>query len=90
MMVATALAVIDSLLAVGIFSVYWRVYRRVRAPLSQGLVVFAGVLVAQGIVSLCTYVAMLSLIPDELAPLLVVMMGLEAVGLVVLLRTALA
>ena len=88
MMVATALAVLDSVLAVLIFLVYWGVYRKVRAPLSQGLMVFSVFLIAQGVVALATYVAMLAIIPDELAPLLVAMMGLEAVGLVILLRSA--
>ena len=90
MMLATALAVVDSVLAVLIFSVYLRLYRRVRAPLSQGLMVFSVFLIAQGVASVITYVAMVAIIPVELAPLLVVMMALEALGLGVLLRTALA
>ena len=90
MMLATALAVVDSVLAVLIFSVYLRLYRRVRAPLCQGLMVFSVFLIAQGVASVITYVAMVAIIPDELAPLLVVMMALEALGLGVLLRTALA
>lgn len=88
MMLATALAAVDSVLAILLLMVYYGVYRKIRAPLSTGLMVFSAFLVAQGLVALGTYVVMLSIIPDELAPLLVSMMALEAVGFAVLLRAA--
>lgn len=88
MMFATALAAVDSVLAILLLVVYYGVYRQIRAPLSRGLMVFSAFLVVQGLVTLGTYVAMLPIIPDELAPLLVAMMALEGAGFLVLLRTA--
>lgn len=88
MMLATALAGVDLVLAVLLLSVYWGVYREIRAPVSKGLAVFSVFLMAQGIVALIAYIEMLAVIPDELAPFLALMMGLEAVAAAVLLRTA--
>jgi len=87
MMVAAALAGVDIVLASLLLSVYLGMYRKVRAPLTMGLALFSTFFLVQGLVALVTYLAMLSLIPDLLAPLLVLMMALEAVGLAWLLRT---
>lgn len=88
MMVAVALAGLDLVLASLLLATYWGMYRTVRAPLTTGLTLFSAFFVMQGLVALVTYLAMLPLIPDELAPLLVVITALEAVGLTFLLRAA--
>lgn len=88
MMIATALALADIALAATLLSVYYGLFRGVRAPVSLGLTLFSLFIMAQGIVMLVTYLDMLTIVPDFDALLLAGLTALEAVALVLLLRTA--
>lgn len=85
-----AISGVDSALAGVLLALYVRLYRRVHAPMTAGLAAFAGFFLAQNLFALTSFISTLALIPDTLAPLLLVIGLLEMGGLVFLLRFALA
>lgn len=89
MMATIAISGVDSALAGVLLAVYIRLYRRVHAPVSAGLASFAAFFLAQNLFALTSFISTINLIPDTLAPLLLVIGLLEMGGLGFLLRSAL-
>lgn len=88
MMIAAGFALVDVVIAALLLSVYYRLFREIRAPVNAGLALFSVFIMAQGVVILATYLDMLTIVPDIDALLLAGVTALEAVALVILLRTA--
>jgi hypothetical protein len=89
MMATIAISGVDAALAGVLLAVYVRLYRRVRASMTAGLAAVAGCFLIQNLFALASFISTIALIPDTLAPLLLVIGVLETGGLVLLLRSAL-
>jgi hypothetical protein len=87
MVLAAAAALASAGLAGTLLGLYSRTYRQVQAPFTLGLMAFAGVFVVMNGFAAYVCVAMLDIIPEFLAPFLLVILALEAVGLGFLVRS---
>lgn len=82
MMYATvALALVDAGLSAILLALYARSYRKVKAPFTIGLMIFAAVFVAQNALAAYSYLALMLFFPDPVQPFMLAIMALEAVGL---------
>jgi hypothetical protein len=88
MWATVALAATDALLAGGLLVVYAKAYRRVRAPFTLGLIMFAGFFVAQNLLALYAYLTMMHFFPEALHVYMVAIMAFEALALAVMLHAS--
>ena len=84
-----AISGINAALASGLLAVYARIYLRHRALFTLGLVVFAAAFVLQNVVTAMMFALYMEMVPDLLAPFLLVSGIAELVGLGVMLQSAL-
>ena len=89
MMLATiAVALVNMILALVLVALYARVYARMKAPFTLGLILFAAAFLAQNALVAYAYLSMMPLIADSLAPYLLGIGILELAGLGAVLWTA--
>jgi hypothetical protein len=81
-------ATVNIVLTVALVATYVRVYARTRAPFTFGLVLFAAAFLGQNALVAYAYGSMMPLLPEVLAPYLLGIGVLEAVGLAAVLWTA--
>ena len=85
---SVVLGVVTIALAGVLFGLYRRIYARTKSSFALALIVFAGAFVAQSVLIVYSYLAMMPIIPDELAPFLVATGLCETVGLSAVVWTA--
>jgi hypothetical protein len=85
-MYATAgVALVDAALSAALLIVYARVYWRVKAPFTVGLMMFAGLFLVQNLIAAYAYLSMMALFSDAVQPFMLAVMALEALALGVML-----
>ena len=89
MQLAAGLAVANSAILLGLMYMYSKIAFRTKAAFSFGLLLFAGLLLLDNLLTIYAYVAMAPLFGVEALPLLSGMGALEFGGLVVLLKLTL-
>jgi hypothetical protein len=89
MMYATVgVAAVDAALSAGLLALYAKSYRRVKAPFTMGLVMFAGLFLVQNALAVYSYLSMMTFFPDAVQPYMLGVMALEALALSVMLYSA--
>jgi hypothetical protein len=81
MLVTLAFAAVDAALSAGLLLVYARSYRRVRAPFTLGLMLFALFFLLQNLLAVYAYFTMMGFVDEHLQPYMAAIMGLEAAAL---------
>ena len=81
MWLTVAVAIVDAALAGALLVVYGREYARVRAPFTLGLVMFAGFFLAQNVLAAYGYLVLMVFLPDNVQPIMLAIMLLEALAL---------
>ena len=89
MYVAIGLATVNSAILLGLIYVYAKISVRTRASYSIGLVIFAGLLLLQNLLTAVAYGTMSPVFGSEALPYLSAMGAAELAGLLVLLRMTL-
>ena len=89
MYVAIGLATVNSAILLGLIFVYAKISVRTRASYSIGLVIFAGLLLVQNLLTAVAYGTMSPVFGSEALPYLSAMGAAEFAGLLVLLRMTL-
>lgn len=89
MYVAIGLATVNSAILLGLIYVYAKISVRTRASYSIGLVIFAGLLLLQNLLTAVAYGTMSPVFGSEALPYLSAMGAAEFAGLLVLLRMTL-
>lgn len=85
---SVVVAVVTIGLAGALFALYRRVYTQTRSRFGLALLIFAAAFVLQGALTLYSYVAMLPLVPETMAPFLFAIGMCEATGLSAVVWTA--
>jgi hypothetical protein len=89
MMYATVgAAIVNAGLSGALLALYSRSYRKVKAPFTLGLIVFAAVFVAQNLLAVYSYLALMVFFPDPIQPYMLAIMSLEAVALAMMVYAA--
>jgi len=88
MLGATVLGAANIVLAGVLLALYSRIYAKTKAPFTVGLILFALAFLLENGLVVYSYSTMMDLVPDALAPFLLVVGILEAVGLGAVLWTA--
>lgn len=88
MMGSLAVGAANALLAAMLLAVYGGVYRTTKAPFTLALLLFAAAFLAHNAFLVYSFVTMMPIVPEAMAPSLLVIGGLEAVGLGAMLWTA--
>jgi hypothetical protein len=85
-----ALALIDAALSAGLLAVYAQSFRKVRAPFTIGLMIFAACFVAQNLLIVYGYFSMMEFIlaASWYVPYILGIMAIQAVGLGVMLYSS--
>jgi len=81
MYLTVTVALVDAALAGVLLMVYGRAYSRVRAPFTLGLVMFAGFFLAQNLLAAYGYLVLMVFLPDNVQPIMLAIMLLEAFAL---------
>ena len=81
MMATVAVVAATAGLAAFLLGLYVQLYRRVPAPFTGGLTIFAGLFLVQNVVALLSFLFTIAIVPDALAPLLLIIGLLEFAGL---------
>ena len=88
MLGATVLGAANIVLAGVLLALYGRIYAKTKAPFTVGLILFALAFLLENGLVVYSYGTMMDLVPDALAPFLLVVGVLEAMGLGAVLWTA--
>ena len=88
MLGATVLGAVNIVLAALLLGLYGRIYAKTKAPFTVGLIFFALAFLLENGLVVYSYGSMMALVPDALAPFLLVVGLLEALGLGAMLWTA--
>ena len=88
MLGATVLGAANIVLAGVLLALYGRIYTKTKAPFTAGLILFALAFLLENGLVVYSYGTMMDLVPDALAPFLLVVGVLEAMGLGAVLWTA--
>ena len=86
MQLAVGFSSLNSIVLVGLLAVYVRIAARSRALYPVGLVVFAGLLLAQNLTTVYSYVMMTPYFGESLVPYLLTISLLEFGGLIALAK----
>ena len=86
MELAVVFALLNSLLLTGLLLLYGRIVRKSRAAYPMGLMIFAGLLLTQNLLTVYSYASMTPLFGGSVIPYLFVISALEFGGLLVLAR----
>ena len=81
MYLTVGVSLIDAALAGILLFIYGREYARVRAPFTLGLVMFAGFFLAQNLLAAYGYLVLMVFLPDNVQPIMLAIMVLEALAL---------
>ncbi len=90
MYLTVAVALVDAAMAGVLLLVYMREYTKLRAPFTLGLVSFAGFFLAQNLLAAYGYLVLMVFLPDDVQPLMLAIMLLEALALGVMVYGAAA
>jgi uncharacterized membrane protein len=82
------LARVGALLSAGLLYIFLQSYRRVRAPLTMGLILVSLFFLAQNVLSFYAYLTMMTKISAALTPFMLGIMAFGDVALAVLLYTS--
>ncbi|MCI4368399.1 MAG: hypothetical protein L3K09_02395 [Thermoplasmata archaeon] len=82
------LGVVSIALAIGLFSLYRRLYAQSRSPFGLALLVFAGAFVAQSGLTVFSDLSAMPIIPESFVPFLFAIGLCEATGLGAMVWTA--
>lgn len=88
MLAAVAVAGVDAILAGILLVLYARSFRKVRAPFTVGLLMFAGLLLVQNLLAVYAYFTMMESFPAAMAPYTLGINLFEGLALAVMLYSA--
>ena len=88
MILTVGLAAVNAALSSGLLFVYVLSYRKVRAPFTLGLLLFALFFLLHNLLAAYAYFTMMSVVNEALQPYLAAIMGLEATALALMLHAS--
>jgi len=88
MYLTVGVSLVDAVLAGVLLAIYAREYSRIRAQFTLGLVMFAAFFLAQNLLAAYGYLVLMVFLPDNVQPIMLAIMLLEALALAVMAYSA--